>query len=54
MTSFYNWDSKGHTGAMMSMVMGAIVNISRKHKMNVASSTESKLASITYVIGMIM
>ena len=36
-----HWDSKGHTGAMMSMGKGAIVNISRKHKMNVGSSTES-------------
>ena len=39
---------------MMSMVKGAIVNISRKHKMNVASSTESKLVSIADVLGMIM
>ena len=36
-----HWDSNEHTGAMMSMVKGDIVNISRKHKMNVASSTES-------------
>ena len=34
-----HWDSKGHTGGMMSMVKGAIVNISRKHRMNVDSST---------------
>ena len=34
-----HWDSKGHTGAMMSMGKGAIVNIARKHNMNVASST---------------
>jgi hypothetical protein len=49
-----HWDSKGHTGAMMVMGKGAIVNISRKHKMNVASSTESKLVSIADVLGMIL
>ena len=49
-----HWDSKGHTGAMMSIGKGAIVNISRKQKMNVASSTESELVSIEDVIGMIM
>ena len=49
-----HWDSKGHTGAMMSMGKGAIVNISRKHKMNVAISTESELVSIADVIGVIM
>ena len=31
------WDSRGHTGVMMSMGRGAIVIIARKHKMNVAS-----------------
>ena len=36
-----HWDSKRHTGAIVSMGKGAIVNISRKHKMDVASSTES-------------
>ena len=48
------WDSKGYTGAMMSMGKGYIVNILRKHKMNVASSTESELVSIADVLGMIM
>ena len=38
----------------MSMEKGAIVNISRKHKMNVASSTGSELVSIADVLGMIM
>ena len=38
----------------MSMGKGAIVNIARKHKMNVGSSTESELVSITDVLGMIM
>ena len=49
-----HWDSKGHTGAMVSMGKGAIVNIARKHKMNVASSTESELVSIADVLGMIL
>ena len=47
-------DSKGHTGAMMSMGRGAIVNISRKHKINVGSSTESELVSIVDVLGVMM
>ena len=36
------------------MGKGAIVNIARKHKMNVRSSTESELVSITNVLGMIL
>ena len=47
-------DSKGHTGAMMTMGKGAIVNILRKHKMNVASSTKSEMLSISDVLGMIV
>jgi hypothetical protein len=39
---------------MMSMGKGAMVNVSRKHKMNVASSTESELVSIADVLGMIL
>ena len=49
-----HWESKGHTGSMMSIGKGAIVNISRKHKMNVASSTESELVSTADVLGTIM
>ena len=49
-----HWDSKGHTGSMMSMGKGAIMNISRKHILNVASSTESELVSISDVLGIIM
>ena len=30
-----HWDSKGHTGAMLSMGKGDIVNIARNPKMNV-------------------
>ena len=38
----------------MSMGKGAIVNISRKHKTNIGSSTESELVSIADVLGMIL
>lgn len=48
-----HWDPMGHTGAMLSMGNGAIVNIPRKHKMNVASSTESKLVRIASMLGII-
>ena len=49
-----HWDYKGHTGAMMFMGRGAIVNVSRKHKLNVGSSTESELVSIADVLGAMM
>ena len=39
---------------MMSMGKGAIVSVSRKHKLNVGSSTEAELVSIADVLGMIM
>ena len=39
---------------MMSMGRGAIVNVSRKHKLNVGSSTESELVSIAEVLGVMM
>ena len=48
-----HWGSKGHTGAMMSMVKDAIVNVARKHKMNVGISTELELVSIADFLGMI-
>ena len=47
-------DSTGRTGAMISMGKGAMVNISRKHKLNVGSSTESKQVSLANVLGTIM
>ena len=47
-------DSKGQTGAMMSMGKVTILNILRKQKMNVATSTESELVIIADVLGMIM
>ena len=49
-----HWDSKGHTGAMMSMGKGAIVNVSRRHKLNVGSSTESELVNIAAVLGVMI
>ena len=49
-----HWDSKGHTGAILSMGKGAIINVSHKHKLNVASSTESELVSIADVLGVMM
>ena len=49
-----HWDCRGHTGAMMSMGKGDTVNISRKHKLNIGSSTEAELVSITDVLGMMM
>jgi hypothetical protein len=38
----------------MSKGRGAIINVSRKHKLNVRSSTELELVSITYVLRMMM
>ena len=49
-----HWDCKGHTEAMMSMGKGAIVNVSRKHKLNTGSSTEAELVSIADVLEMMM
>ena len=49
-----HWDSKGHNGDKMSMGKGDIVNISKKHRINVDSSTESELVSIADVLGIIM
>ena len=49
-----HWEFKGHTGAMMSMGRGALVNISRKNKMNTGSSTESELVGIAEVFGMMV
>ena len=49
-----HWDCKGHTGAMMSMGKGSIVNVSRKHKLNTGSSIEAELVSISDVLGMMI
>ena len=38
----------------MSMDKGAIVNVSRRHKLNVGSSTESELVSISDALGVIV
>ena len=47
-------DSKGNTGAMMTMGRGEIINVSRKHKLNVGSSTESEISSIADVLGIMI
>ena len=49
-----HWDCKGHTGEMISMGKGALVNITRKHRLNKGSSTEVELVSITDILGMMM
>ena len=49
-----HWDCKGHTGEMMSMCKGALVNIAINHKLNTGSSTEAELVSIVDVLGMMM
>ena len=49
-----HWDFKAHTGALMSLGLGAIVNVSRKHKLNVGSFTESDLVSIVGALGAMM
>ena len=49
-----HWNSKGHTGSMMLMGKGAIVNMSRRHKLNVGSSTESELVSIADVLSVMI
>ena len=49
-----HWDSKGHNRAIMSMGKDAmIMNISRKQKNNIASSTELELVSIVDVLGIL-
>ena len=49
-----HWDSKGPMEAMLSMGRGAVVSITRKHKMNVANLTELELVSIANVLSMIL
>ena len=39
---------------MMSIGRGAIVNVSRKHKLNVGSSTELESVSIADVLGVMI
>ena len=41
-----HWNRKGHTGAMMSMGKGALVNTARKHKLKTGRLTEAELVSI--------
>jgi hypothetical protein len=49
-----HWDSKGHTGMMMSLGKGAVMSFSRKQKLNTRSSTEAELVGIDDAIGEIM
>ena len=49
-----HWDCKGHTGAMLSMEKGAVVNVPRKHKLNTGSSTETELVSIADNLAVMM
>ena len=46
-----HWDSKGHTGVMMTMGRGTRINVSRKHKLGAGSSTELELVSIANLLG---
>ena len=49
-----HWYCKGHTGEMLAMGKGALMNIARKHKLNTGSSTEAELVSIADVLGIMM
>ena len=49
-----HWDSKRQTDAIVSMSKGAMINNSRKHKLNAGSSTKSELVSMVGVLGMMM
>ena len=49
-----HWDPKGHTGAMISMDKGAIVNVSWKHKFIVGSLIKSELVRIVGVLRVMM
>ena len=49
-----HWDSKGHTGMMMSMGKGAPMSGSWKQKLNARSSTEAELIGIDDAIPNIM
>lgn len=46
-----HWDPKGYTGAPMTMGKGNIINMSRKHKLGVTSSTHAKVVSILGALG---
>jgi hypothetical protein len=49
-----HWDSKGHTGMMMSFGKGAVMSISHRHKLNARSSTEAELIGIDDALPYIM
>ena len=45
-------DCKSHTGAMMTMVKGRVVNISRKQKLDTRSSTTAELVAADDAVAM--
>ena len=49
-----HWDSKGHTGMMMSLGKGAVMSFSRKQKLNAGSSTEAELIGVADALGNII
>ena len=49
-----HYDCKGHTGMMMAMGFGALMSISKGHKINVRSSTKAKLVGIDNALGDIL
>ena len=49
-----HWVYKGYTGAIMTIGRWALINVSRKYKLNVGSSTELELVIIADVLGIMM
>ncbi|KAL7529467.1 hypothetical protein ACHAWF_002987 [Thalassiosira exigua] len=49
-----HWDTRCHTGDMMSLRKGTFLNYSNKHKLNVKSSTEGKLVGTHTILTNIM
>ena len=47
-------DMKSHSGEMMSMGQGASISVSKKHKLNTKSSTESELVGVDDYMPMII
>ena len=48
-----HWDYTGHTGEMVTMCRGTLLNVS-KRKLHVGSSTELELISIADMLGIMM
>ena len=47
-------DYKGHTGAIMALVLGAVQSFLREQKLNVRSSTKGKLVGIDDSLGLLL